>query len=265
MSDKPSYFSILTAAVRYDKNLCANAKLLYSEITALTQKEGYCWATNQHFADLYEVDVSTIKRWISDLEKNGHLEIHTEKVGMRWDRKMYVKNVYEGSKRSLTKAQNKDYQGLKNEPIITQEFNNKENNNENVVVVPLCLKNLGIPKDLQIRLTKQYGDDLERIENACMAVTKMKPRNMEATIQDALKKSYKPSAEKEDVVAKNRAWTDRNFQKYDAKDVGPLRCNVLPTGIEFSGGNGSLPKHFPYEDISFQKEVTEFMNKLLKI
>ena len=129
MTDKPAYFSILTAAVRYDKSLCANAKLLYSEITALTQKEGYCWASNKHFSDLYEVDVSTVKRWISDLEKGGHLEIHTEKKGMGWDRKIYARNVYEGSKRSLPKAQKEALRGLENEPIITQDSNNKENNN----------------------------------------------------------------------------------------------------------------------------------------
>ncbi|MGE9832701.1 conserved phage C-terminal domain-containing protein, partial [Ligilactobacillus salivarius] len=41
MNEKPGYYSILTANVRYDKRLKANEKLLFSEITALSNKYGY--------------------------------------------------------------------------------------------------------------------------------------------------------------------------------------------------------------------------------
>ena len=37
---KSSYYSILPAVVRYDKDLTDKAKLLYSEITCLCNKEG---------------------------------------------------------------------------------------------------------------------------------------------------------------------------------------------------------------------------------
>ena len=45
--EQPSYYSILTANVRYDKELKANEKLLFSEITALSNRNGYCHATNK--------------------------------------------------------------------------------------------------------------------------------------------------------------------------------------------------------------------------
>lgn len=67
MEEKPSYYSILTADVRYDKRLNSNEKLLYSEITALMQKSGVCWANNRYFADLYEVSKETVSRWINHL------------------------------------------------------------------------------------------------------------------------------------------------------------------------------------------------------
>ena len=66
MKEKPSYYAIIPANVRY-ADITPNAKLLYGEITALCSKEGYCWASNNYFAELYDVDVRTIKRWVSEL------------------------------------------------------------------------------------------------------------------------------------------------------------------------------------------------------
>lgn len=73
MQENPSYYSIITADVRYDKRLKANEKLLYSEITALTNKNGYCSATNRYFAELYTVATGTVSGWIQDLVKYGYI------------------------------------------------------------------------------------------------------------------------------------------------------------------------------------------------
>jgi len=70
---KKSYFAIIPANVRYDKRLNANAKLLYGEITALCNEKGYCWANNNYFSKLYEVDQRTIIRWINQLIKYGYI------------------------------------------------------------------------------------------------------------------------------------------------------------------------------------------------
>jgi len=40
--ENPNYYSILPANVRYDKKLTPFEKILYSEIVALTNKDGYC-------------------------------------------------------------------------------------------------------------------------------------------------------------------------------------------------------------------------------
>ena len=48
--EKPSYYSILPAKVRYDENLTSMEKLLYSEITSLCDRTGACWAANSYFA-----------------------------------------------------------------------------------------------------------------------------------------------------------------------------------------------------------------------
>ena len=75
---KPSYYAIIPSEVRYS-NLKPNAKLLYGEITALSGKLGYCYATNNYFAELYGVSKNTISSWISDLKKLGFITVIVER------------------------------------------------------------------------------------------------------------------------------------------------------------------------------------------
>ena len=51
----PSYYSILTASVRYDTRLTYFEKIIYAEITALTTAKGYCFASNDFFSRIYNV------------------------------------------------------------------------------------------------------------------------------------------------------------------------------------------------------------------
>ena len=71
---KPNYYAILPAEVRYSENLSPNSKLLYAEISALTNKSGKCYAKNQYFAELYNVEKETVSRWISQLVKFGFIK-----------------------------------------------------------------------------------------------------------------------------------------------------------------------------------------------
>jgi hypothetical protein len=71
--EKPNYYAVIPADVRYNKKLTPNAKLLYAEITALSKKENMCWASNKYFSNLYEVSTVTVSRWISSLVKYGFI------------------------------------------------------------------------------------------------------------------------------------------------------------------------------------------------
>jgi len=71
----PSYYGIIIAAVRYDKDLSPNSKLLYADITALTNLEGFCWASNSYFAKLYGVHKNTVSSWINELARKGFIVV----------------------------------------------------------------------------------------------------------------------------------------------------------------------------------------------
>lgn len=70
----PGYMAYIPSDVRYDKELKPNEKLLFGEISALATAKGHCWATNKYFADLYDVAVETVSRWISHLAAKGYIK-----------------------------------------------------------------------------------------------------------------------------------------------------------------------------------------------
>ena len=75
--NKPTFYAVIPADVRYS-DIIPNAKLLYGEITALCGKEGFCWASNNYFANLYKKNVTTISEWINLLEKSDFISIESD-------------------------------------------------------------------------------------------------------------------------------------------------------------------------------------------
>lgn len=123
MNEQPNYYAVIPANVRYAK-INANAKLLYGEITALSNKEGFCFASNSYFASLYQVDISTIKRWIKELKDNDFIYIVIDKENGN-NRKIYL-----GAKMSLPSVKNEPTPRGKNEPHNNTSINNTNNNNK---------------------------------------------------------------------------------------------------------------------------------------
>ena len=75
----PSYYAVLPATIRYDDKIPANAKLLYSEISALIGSEGYCFASNAYFASLYRLSERTVSGLISILKNNGYIIVQVDR------------------------------------------------------------------------------------------------------------------------------------------------------------------------------------------
>ena len=88
-TDKPSYWAVLPAAVRYDPKIPASAKLLYAEISSLTGSRGFCYASNAYFAGLYGITERTLQRHLKALESGGYIRIQ-DGAGGSETRKIYA-------------------------------------------------------------------------------------------------------------------------------------------------------------------------------
>ena len=75
---KPTYDINIPALVRFDTELCLAARMLYGEINALCDARGYCWASNQYFAQLYQVKRKAVSRWIQQLEERHYVRIEID-------------------------------------------------------------------------------------------------------------------------------------------------------------------------------------------
>ena len=90
--EKPNYYAILSAEVRYDNRLRPNVKLMYAEITALSNTDSECFASNKYFADLYGKSKTSISGWIGELVKYGYISLRfTYKSGTKEIEFRYIK------------------------------------------------------------------------------------------------------------------------------------------------------------------------------
>lgn len=89
MSDfeKPGYWAVIPAGVRYDERIPPNAKLLYAEISSLTQADGCCWATNEYFQKVFGFSERSIRRLMATLDAAGYIRIED---GASKKRKIYA-------------------------------------------------------------------------------------------------------------------------------------------------------------------------------
>ena len=72
---KPGYWAVLPADVRYDPGLPPMARLLYAEISSLTDQTGFCYASNAYFLRVFELSERTLQRHLRVLETHGYLRI----------------------------------------------------------------------------------------------------------------------------------------------------------------------------------------------
>lgn len=224
--DIPNYYAIIPAKIRYDKELMANAKLLYGEITALCNDKGICWARNEYFADLYDVSNETISRWISQLNKKKYIKV----------KMFYKKDSKEIDKRIISINQ---YPIDENVNTYCQE--NQSNTILTKTSIPYIQKNqVGIDKNIKENITSinnkekeernfqsELKDVIEFYENNITLITSFISEDMEKYLKSGLYADLIIEAMKEAVSRNKRNW------KYVTGILNDCINNKLYTAKQF--------------------------------
>ena len=90
----PAYFAIITGPILDNRELAANAKILYASITSMTDSKGYCWASNQYLADRFGWGERTVTRLIAQLQELGFIRtvMVLNEQTRKMERRIYIGN-----------------------------------------------------------------------------------------------------------------------------------------------------------------------------
>ncbi|SCI10599.1 Uncharacterised protein [uncultured Clostridium sp.] len=160
MQMNKSYYAIIPANVRYDEDLTPNAKLLYGEITALCNEKGYCWASNDYFAELYKTSNRTVSRWIQQLISKGHITsklIYREGTKEVKERHLYIGLI--GGDKNVTTYRQKCHEGI-DKNVATPIDKNVQDNNTSINNT--FNNTTTIDKDVVADMIKKYFDFTEK-------------------------------------------------------------------------------------------------------
>mgnify|MGYP003630129166 CR=1 FL=1 len=124
--DSPNYYAIIPAEVRYS-DINPSAKLLYGELTALSHKEGYCFASNNYFSELYGVSKNTISLWIKALNEIGFVNIEMKyKNKQIIERRIYLNKLNGGITKKNERGIIKKVEDNITSINITSSINNRK-------------------------------------------------------------------------------------------------------------------------------------------
>jgi DNA-binding transcriptional ArsR family regulator len=130
----PNYYSVLMPCVRYSRSLSWFDKILFSEIVALTNVKGYCYAHNNYFEKVFNISKSTVTRSIKRLEQEKFIKTELEidkKTRAIMYRKIYltpmVKNDYTPMvKNDYTRARDNAFKNNN----INYDYKSRNNNSK---------------------------------------------------------------------------------------------------------------------------------------
>lgn len=173
----------------FDDRIRAQLPLLLL-ISSLSAKEGYCYASNQYFAEKFKTSSVTVSKWISELKKYGYIETEDEKFGaVVTNRKirivdLAVKENFNGDYRpeetavkendnAVSENFNGDYRKVN--PAVKENFNgyNMCNNTSQEYYKPLKSSSLSLANARTREATP--ADDFSQSDNFSPPVQNQEP------------------------------------------------------------------------------------------
>ena len=131
---------ILPNSILGDNNITPLERLLLISILSLCKQKGYCWATNEYFAELFNVRKQTISKSISSLSKNNYIELKFDNSEKNNSKRIIKKSealtkIISGIKENMNTSVNKNLNQYnkynnKKKNIINEIYTRDEDGNE---------------------------------------------------------------------------------------------------------------------------------------
>lgn len=255
-----SYYAIIPANVRYDEDLTPNAKLLYGEITALCNERGYCWASNDYFAELYKTSNRTISRWIQQLITNGY--ITSEMIYREGTKEVEKRYIYLGGDKNVTTYGQKCHEGIDKNVTTPIDKNVQDNNTVINNTVNIYKKEKETSLDLII---KEYTTD-EKLVETLKDFIKMRKSIKSPLTDRALKGILKKLDELETNNDKKIGILEQSIIN-SWKSVFPLKeQNKFSTNSSVNKNNNNIQPKTRFHNINetFRNYEPDELEKLLK-
>ena len=278
-SPAPSFYAIIPAHVRYCKDIEPGAKLLYGEITALTQTHGYCWASNKYFAELYDVDERTIQLWLRSLKSQKFIVVEYDKSNFYSPRKIWI---YQEVKNMFTKRNNLHDHAKKSSAAPEENFthnitlNNTEEKRErdgeqapqtpSVSLPRFTLNQITMAQEDYDKLCEQFGAEVVKAKiEEFDDFSRSKPREFKkyachaSTIRSWIRRDMKGNEVKSIKPADtNRSWLEKLKAKFSQRSD----MHFSPEGLVIYAGNAQ--KIFNIKDHGFKEQVLAYL-RLMKL
>ena len=163
IEQQANYYAVIPAPVRYNKKLKYPERLLYGEITALSNRYGYCFASNKYFASLYDVVPETVSRWISHLKECGYIDVNIIK---NENNQIIERRIYIIDKINNTYCLNNQYPScVKNQEGIDKKVKHNNINNKIDRLFYYVIKNeIENYKEFNINERKEFIKNIENLE-----------------------------------------------------------------------------------------------------
>lgn len=120
--------SFITISILGDNRLTFLERLLLIHIISLSKKNGYCWATNKYFSNIYDVTTVTISKSISKLATFNYIKIDFDNKNINNTKRIIklsddLKNKLKSIKENLNTSYKENF----------KQYNNKLNKNKDKI------------------------------------------------------------------------------------------------------------------------------------
>jgi hypothetical protein len=256
--ESPSFYAIIPANVRYDKDLKANEKLLYGEITCLTHQTGECWASNKYFSELYGVTPRAIQTWLGNLKDKGYIKIDL----------IYKQGTKEVEKRIIRLGGEQNFVTPHEENFMTPHEENFVDNNTSINITSInniYSQNKDFDKDKSPdyeAVVKMYHDICKSLPKVIKLTDKRK-RAIKARLKnytlDDIKKAFEIAEQSEFLKGNNnRGWkANFDFLMTEDKMIGVLEG-------KYNFANGKKKSNIETNQ-SFGDELTRSQDDLCRM